>query len=80
MLKELQELNKEIRSCKNCSLWESRTKAVCGMGHHNSKLMLIAQAPGEKEDRDGTMFIGSSGKVLDELLKHAKIKREEMYM
>jgi len=80
MLNEIQELNKEIRSCKNCSLWESRTKAVCGMGHHNSKLMLIAQAPGEKEDRDGTMFIGPSGKVLEELLKRAKIKREEIYM
>ena len=80
MLNEIQELNKEIIACKKCSLWKSRTKVVCGMGDSNCKLMLIAQAPGEKEDKEGTMFIGPSGKVLEELLKHAKITREEIYM
>jgi len=42
--------------------------------------MLIAQAPGENEDRKGRMFIGPSGKVLDELLEEAGIARKEVYM
>jgi DNA polymerase len=42
--------------------------------------MLIAQAPGEKEDKAGKMFIGPSGKVLDELLKTAHIDRKNIYM
>lgn len=42
--------------------------------------MLIAQAPGENEDREGKMFIGPSGKVLEELLNEAGIRRQEIYM
>jgi DNA polymerase len=42
--------------------------------------MLIAQAPGEKEDSVGTMFIGPSGKVLDKLLEMAQIERKSLYM
>lgn len=60
MLNKIQELNKEIITCKKCSLWKNRTKVVCGIGVNNRKLMIIAQAPGEKEDKEGTMFIGPS--------------------
>jgi DNA polymerase len=42
--------------------------------------MLIAQAPGEHEDREGKMFIGPSGKVLNELLATVDIQRGEIYM
>ena len=42
--------------------------------------MLIAQAPGGNEDREGKMFIGPSGKVLDELLAEIDIQREEIYI
>jgi DNA polymerase len=42
--------------------------------------MLIAQAPGEHEDREDRMFIGPSGKILDELLTTVDIQRREIYM
>jgi len=77
---EIDELNKQIRECKRCGLSETRINAICGEGNLNAKIMLIAQAPGEKEDRAGKMFVGPSGKVLDELLKSAGIKRHEIYM
>jgi DNA polymerase len=54
--------------------------AICGEGNLNAKLMLIAQAPGENEDMEGKMFIGPSGKVLDELLGISDISREGIYM
>jgi len=57
--------------------------AICREGNLNAKIILIAQAPGEKEDKEnkeGRMFIGPSEKVLDELLNTAGIKRDEIYM
>lgn len=77
---KLDSVKKEIKQCDKCRLSKSRINALCGEGNLNAKLMLIAQAPGEKEDREGKMFIGPSGKILDELLKSSNISREEIYM
>ncbi|OPX32622.1 MAG: uracil-DNA glycosylase [Candidatus Latescibacteria bacterium 4484_181] len=77
---EIDELNKMIKGCKKCRLSETRINALCGEGNLNAKIMLIAQAPGEKEDKEGKMFVGPSGKVLDELLSTAGIARQETYM
>jgi len=76
----IDDLNQEIKGCHKCRLSETRINAICGEGNQNAKLMLIAQAPGENEDREGKMFIGPSGKVLDELLRASGVKREEIYM
>jgi DNA polymerase len=54
--------------------------ALCGEGNVHTDLMLIAQAPGEHEDREGRMFIGPSGKVLNELLATIDIKRGGIYL
>ncbi len=70
---QLENLNEEIRTCNQCILADTRTNALCGEGNLNAGLMLIAQAPGENEDREGRMFIGHSGKVLDKLLKAVHI-------
>jgi len=77
---KIDELNKRIKECKKCRLSQTRMNAICGEGNLNAKIMLIAQAPGEKEDREGRMFVGPSGKVLNELLNKAGIKRQEIYM
>ncbi len=77
---KINRLNEEIRKCKKCSLYKTRTNALCGEGRLNARVMLIAQAPGENEDRKGIMFIGPSGKVLDELLSISGVKRSEIYM
>jgi DNA polymerase len=79
-LKKIEELNQRIKNCQECRLSETRINALAGEGNLNCRLMLIAQAPGENEDQEGRMFIGPSGKVLDELLKEAGIDRKEIYM
>jgi DNA polymerase len=76
----IEDLNQEIRRCNKCKLAETRTNALCGEGNLRAKLVLIAQAPGENEDREGKMFIGPSGKVLDNLLQRINIDRKEIYM
>ncbi len=74
------ELNAVIKKCKRCRLYLTRTNVLCGEGNLHAPLMLIAQAPGDNEDREGRMFIGPSGKVFDELLDEAGIQRDEIYM
>ena len=76
----IQNLNDEIKKCKKCRLAKTRTNVLYGEGHLHAELMLIAQAPGDNENREGGMFIGPSGKVLDELLKTVRIERKEIYM
>ncbi len=79
-MKKLEDLKKEIRKCKNCRLWKTRRNSLPGEGNHNARLMLVAQAPGENEDREGEMFIGPSGKKLNRLLQEADMSRQEIYM
>lgn len=77
---KFKDLNQEIRSCRKCRLWETRTHALPGEGDVSSDMMLIAQAPGETEDKEGRMFVGPSGMVLDELLFEAGVDREKLFM
>jgi len=73
-------LNSDIRKCRKCRLSETRKNVLCGEGNIKAKLMIIAQAPGENEDREGKMFIGPSGKVLDELLGKSTVDKKQIYM
>ncbi|MHC1567114.1 MAG: uracil-DNA glycosylase family protein, partial [Candidatus Syntropharchaeia archaeon] len=68
---KIENLNIEIRNCRRCRLSQTRTNVVLGEGDIYSRIMIVAQAPGESEDKEGRMFIGPSGKVLDELFEHA---------
>jgi len=77
---EFEDLNKNIKNCTKCRLSETRNHALCGEGYRDARVMLIAQAPGEEEDKKGVMFVGPSGKVLDDLLDRADVSRDEIYM
>ena len=77
---KIEALNKKIKNCTKCRLFETRKNVLCGEGTLNAKLMLVAQAPGIIEDEEGRMFIGPSGKVLDDLLELNNVRREELYM
>jgi len=79
-LKKFQALSREIKECKKCKLSETRSHALVGEGDLPAKLIMVAQAPGYNEDSAGRMFVGPSGKKLDELLNHADISREEIFM
>jgi len=73
-------LNDQIKQCHFCQLYMTRQNAVFGEGNLNSRLMLIALSPGKNEDEENKMFIGPSGKILDELLLAARIQKHAIYM
>ena len=79
-MSELTEMYERIRVCPLCDLSKSRTNAVPGEGPDNAKIMLIGEAPGFHEDRQGRPFVGAAGKYLDELLGTIGIKREQVYI
>ena len=58
----------QINKCHKCSLGESRTNFVFGVGDKNASLMLVGEAPGENEDLKGEPFVGRAGKLLDKIL------------
>jgi uracil-DNA glycosylase family 4 len=77
---EFSKLKQKIRECTECGLAKTRKHAVCGEGNAQSKVMMIAQAPGEFEDKTGRMFVGPSGMIFHKLLTNAGIKIDEIYM
>lgn len=60
--------------------WDLSRKLVPGEGRLDAKLMLVGQAPGDNEDRLGRPFIGRSGRLLDSILRKARIRREDVYI
>ena len=79
-MSELTDLYAEIRICKKCDLSKGRTNAVPGEGPENAEIMMIGEAPGFHEDREGRPFIGPAGKFLDELLAGINLKRDQIYI
>lgn len=77
---ELFKLAEGIRCCTACPLWKTRTLAVPGEGNPEAKLFFVGEAPGAEEDRQGSPFVGPSGKFLDKLFKKNKIKREKVFL
>jgi uracil-DNA glycosylase family 4 len=76
----LEELNKEIRNCKKCSLWERAKNAVPGEGSASTKLMIIGEAPGREEDLSGRPFCGRAGKLLTRFLEENGLERERIFI
>ncbi|MBN2016984.1 MAG: uracil-DNA glycosylase [Candidatus Cloacimonetes bacterium] len=72
--------HQELQFCTRCSLHKTRTYALAGEGNPDADVMLIAQAPGECEDKENRMFVGPSGKILHSLLRETNITEHELYM
>jgi DNA polymerase len=80
MKNELLKLKEQVENCKKCELWKGRTKPVFGEGPDDAKIMLIGLGPGYNEDKQGRPFVGAAGKLLNNLLGYAGLKREEVYI
>jgi len=73
-------LFRAIARCRACNLHAYRREAVLPEGNRHSRILMIAQSPGETENRTGKMFSGPSGKIFDALLAGAGIRREDVYL
>jgi len=69
-----------IRSCTRCALHETRTHAVCGVGNIRADWLIVGEAPGEEEDRQGEPFVGRAGQLLNEMLRAIGLQREQVFI
>jgi len=70
-------LRDTVAACQACSLCHSRTQTVFGTGHIQARWMLVGEAPGEQEDRQGEPFVGRAGQLLDRMLAAVGLTRSE---
>lgn len=73
-------LRTAVDDCRACPLWENATQAVFGEGLKRSRVMLVGEEPGDREDREGRPFVGPAGAVLDTALTEAGIERADAYV
>lgn len=74
------DIERHVADCACCPLGRTRCRPVMGRGSRQADIMLIAEAPGAKEDQQGIPFVGSSGEILDRLLRDCGLEREEIYI
>lgn len=75
-----EELKQECLNCQACTLCETRTQVVFGVGDPNAEVLFIGEAPGANEDRQGEPFVGRAGKLLDDMMAMIGLKRSNIYI
>ena len=73
-------LEHECKNCRECSLWETRTNVVFGVGNQNAEVLFIGEGPGANEDAQGVPFVGRAGHLLDDMLEIIGLKRDDVYI
>jgi len=76
----LKALREGAAGCRGCHLWRPATQTVFGEGKKSSRLMLVGEQPGDKEDLMGKPFVGPASRELDRGLEAAGIERAEAYL
>jgi DNA polymerase len=78
--RDLEALRMAAALCTGCDLFLHATQTVFGEGPSNASLMLVGEQPGDHEDREGHVFVGPAGHLLDRALALAGIARDKVYM
>jgi DNA polymerase len=73
-------LQEAAASCRGCHLWRPATQTVFGEGRKSSRVMLVGEQPGDREDQAGEPFVGPAGRELDRGLEAAGIERADAYV
>jgi DNA polymerase len=76
----LKGLREAAASCRGCDLYERATQTVFGEGRKSSRLMLVGETPGDREDLDGHPFVGPAGRELNKALERVGIDRRDTYL
>ena len=77
---QLENLKKQIAEIDACDLKNHANQLVFSDGNFRSKIMLVGEGPGQKEDETGKPFMGDAGKLLNKMLAAIDIKRESIYI
>jgi DNA polymerase len=71
----------DAADCTRCRLANGRTQVVFGVGNSHADVMLIGEAPGFHEDKQGEPFVGAAGQLLTRMLREVVgLAREDVYI
>jgi uracil-DNA glycosylase len=76
----LEELRALLERFDGCSLKATASRLVFADGTPGARVMLVGEAPGAEEDREGRPFVGRSGKLLDRMLAAIGLDRRSVYI
>lgn len=76
----LDDLRAMVENFEGCSLRFSANSTVFGYGNPQAEVLIIGEAPGADEDRQGEPFVGRSGQLLNKMLAAIDLKREDCYI
>jgi len=75
-----EQLESSVADCTRCALAETRTRTVFGVGNREADWLIIGEAPGVDEDRQGEPFVGRAGQLLTQMLRAIGYRREDVYI
>ena len=75
-----QSLKQEAENCIACDLSKTRTQVVFGVGNQHADLLIVGEAPGANEDKQGEPFVGRAGQLLNNMLYAISLQREDIYI
>ena len=75
-----EDLKAAVLGCTRCPLHLTRTQGVFGVGDPQAQWMVIGEAPGADEDRQGEPFVGRAGQLLNSMLRAIGLKREQVFI
>lgn len=73
-------LRARVAACTACELHRSRSQTVFGVGNRSADWLVIGEAPGADEDRQGEPFVGRAGQLLNSMLRAIGLPREQVYI
>lgn len=74
------DLKAEVQNCTLCDLCNTRTQTVFGTGNQHADWLIIGEAPGEQEDKQGLPFVGVAGQLLTEMLRAIGLSRDDVFI
>ena len=78
-IEQINELKKLIDSIQNCNLKKNSKPLILGDGNINSPIMIIGEAPGPEDEKNGKTFQGEVGLLLNKMLNAINISKEDIY-
>lgn len=70
-------LQDDVRQCTACGLCSQRQQTVFGTGVRQPDVLVVGEAPGAEEDRQGEPFVGAAGQLLDNMLRAVNLSRKD---
>ncbi len=78
--RSLNELRAAMEGFDGCALKRTASRLVFADGTPGARAMLVGEAPGGDEDKQGLPFVGRAGQLLDRMLAAVGLDRTQVYI